>query len=67
MWLMITTSRNTRNLQILAQELTDTMTRLPTLSDPVPGSPDVSFHPGHSPSDVETADHTVPATIPARR
>ncbi|ARG59730.1 EspA/EspE family type VII secretion system effector [Mycobacterium kansasii] len=63
-WLMITTSRNTRNLQILAQELTDTMTRLPTLSDPVPGSPDVSFHPGHSPSDVETADHTVPATIP---
>lgn len=57
--LAIRTSRNASKARAMTQKLTEMLTRLPALSRPMSGSPDMAFLPSYSPSEY----HALPPTI----
>ncbi|BCI88868.1 hypothetical protein NIIDMKKI_40740 [Mycobacterium kansasii] len=61
--LLKTTHSHANKLHALTQRLTDMLTRLPALSDPIPGLPDTPLPPSHSESEFDAAEHIFSRTL----
>ncbi|AGZ50154.1 EspA/EspE family type VII secretion system effector [Mycobacterium kansasii] len=54
---------NASNLQAVTRRLTDLVATLPTLSDAIPGLPDVPCPPAHFPPEFDAAGHSLALTL----
>ncbi|WP_181024824.1 EspA/EspE family type VII secretion system effector [Mycobacterium kansasii] len=61
--LLKTTHSHANKLHALTQRLTDMLTRLPALSDPISGLPDTPLPPSHSESEFDAAEHIFSRTL----